>query len=289
MEWYRNFLRKHGIVGLLMTFLAFGYVTLIFVQGGLQEGFTDFYNKLTFPMEGQALIGQPWSLLTYWWTTHPYAIWLLLVDMYLLYTFGHILNAMLGDLRTQGLVLFGLFVVPLIAFVFVNLLPTVEQAATAHLFGLMALNSMLIAAAITLVPNYEFRIIRWNVPLIYVGIILLAIPIIGGRAIWTVYGTAAITGALSGFGVIRALRAGLDLTKWGQFRLFGDGERVRTRTRARAGGGESSPRRSKITVVHSRPASDEEELNRILDRINDVGYEGLTRKEKETLDRLSGQ
>ena len=292
MEWYRRFLAKNGIVGVIMSAMAVVYVLNFFLTGILGEaGYNEYYANTTFPMDLETLVSRPWTILTYWLMEQPLLIWLFLVDMVLLYTYGHILNAMVGDRVTQGIIVFAILVNAILTLLISNILPTVEVTPTVALWGLSSVNCTLIAAAVTLVPNYNFQIIRSNVKLIWVGLTLLAIQFLVYRFVFAVTGIGCVVGALVGFGLIRSLQSGVDLTAWAQFSFGSKSPKSRIRVHINEGEKNDAPRsrqKRRINVVHSPSATnDEEELNRILDRINEVGYEGLTRKEKETLERLS--
>lgn len=289
MQWYKRFLEKYGAVGLLMSMAAVSYIAIILLQGILQESFDDFYRQITLPVNFETFIKQPWSILTYSLASHPLAIWFLVIDMVLLYTFGHIMNALLGDRFTQGLITFAMIVNAFIVMAIANVLPTVEVTDKAFLFGMHLINCTLIGAAVTLSPNYEFQIIRWKVPLLYVGLFLLLLPLLAYRAVWTVMGLATVIGPLMGFLIIRSKQNGTDLTRWLQLPIFeekavssrSNDARIRVRVRERV------EHKDPVKVQGAARTSDAEELDRLLDKINEVGYDGLSKKEKETLDRLS--
>ena len=289
MEWYKRFLQKNGIVGLFMTIVAVMYILLILVQGTLGDNFDAVYRAITLPVHMPTFAENPWTLLTYWMVTPPLWIWLLIVDMFLIYTFGNILNAMVGDKRTQGILFFAILVNAIATITFVNILPTVEASEHAPLFGLQSINATLIMATIVLVPRYDFMIIRQRVPLVYIGAGMLIIMALSYRLIWTTLGVSVLVGAIVGFVWIKVLQTGTDLTSWLQFNI--GFERKTT-------SGGSSGARERIRVVQSNyrvkekkkepEISDQEKLDRLLDRITEVGFDNLSRKEKEELRRLSG-
>lgn len=290
MEWYKRFLQKNGIIGLFMTVVAVVYILLILVQGTIGDSFDAVYKAITLPVHMPTFAENPWTLLTYWMVTPPLWIWILLVDMVLIYTFGNILNAMVGDKRTQGILFFAILVNAIATITLVNVLPTVEASEHAPLFGLHSVNAALIAACITLVPRYEFRIIRTHVPLLYIGAGMLVIMSLSYRLIWTTMGVSILVGALVGFIWIKVMQNGTDLTSWLQFNIGFEAQ------------GSNVTRgvpRERIRVVQSNlrtkekkkepEVSDQERLDRLLDRIGEVGYDNLSRKEKEELRRLSGE
>lgn len=280
------------MVGLFMSIYAVVYVLMIVMLGVLDtESYNTFVYKVSLPVDIPALAKAPWTILTYWMVSQPFWIWLLIVDMMLIYTFGNILNAMVGDRRTQGILFFSIIVNAVLTVTLVNLLPTVEASPTAPVFGLHTINATLITAAITLVPNYEIRIIRWRTKLLYVGLVMLFIMAVSYQLIWTTQGTGVLVGMLVGFSWIKILQRGTDLTSWFQFNIGFETHNPRpvdplVRSRIRVV--QTTARQKKEAAPKKPPkASNAERLDQLLDKINEIGYQNLTRKEKEELDRLS--
>ena len=154
------------MIGLFMTIYAVVYVLMIVMLGILGESFSVFFNSVALPVEVSVFLRKPWTLLTWWFVSEPMHLWIVLVDLSLIYTFGNILNAMLGDRRTQGVLFLSILVNAILTVVLVNLLPTTDAGTSTPVFGLHSLNATLIAAAITIVPSYKFKIIRWEVKLV---------------------------------------------------------------------------------------------------------------------------
>lgn len=289
MEWYKRFLRKNGIIGLFMTVVSVFYILLLIVNGTVgPETYEKIYYSLTLPVNVPTFAKNPWTILTYWMVTPPLWIWLLIVELSLIYTFGNILNAMVGDKRTQGILFFAILVNGLVTIALVNLLPTVEASSDASIFGLHSLNATLIAAAITLVPRYDFVIIRQRIPLIYIGAGMLIILAVSMRLIWSSMGVSVLVGALVGFVWVKVLQKGTDFSSWLQFNIGFPASQSTGNPAVR----------ERIRVVQSNyqrkeskkepELSDQEKLDLLLDKIGDVGLQGLSRKEKEELKRLSG-
>lgn len=295
MGWYGQFLKRFGFAGVLLTLLSLSYVVL-FLMFGLMgpEQFDALYIKLTLPVSLETAVNQPWSVLTYWLTSHPTQFWFLLVDLVVLYAFGHILNAMIGDRRTQGIVVFAIVTNAVFTILLCNVLPTVEYTPVTRMGGFGPINATLIAATITLVPRYNFRVLFWDLPLLYIGLFMLLLSVVSHRAIFTMEGTAEIIGAVVGFLLIKVLRSGWDVTRWFQ----GASNRPQP----------AIPRQPEPVFSNQRPVvrsinpkqkptnqqqpselSEEEELDLLLDKINEVGYAGLSQREKERLDKLSGK
>ncbi len=296
MEWYKRFLRKNGMVGLVMTIIAVVYVLGILVQGTV--GMSEFNQwaaaNWQMPIHIPTFARHPWTLLTYWTYIPPLAIWLLIVDLFIVYTFGNILNAMVGDRRTQGIIFFAIIVNGVVTLTLTNILPTVQGGEQTALFGFHSVNATLIAACITLVPRYEFQIIRRPVALVWIGAGILLVLILGYRAVQTAMGTSVMVGALVGFVWIKILQTGTDLTSWLQFNIGFDTQnperaiKTVSRNRDRIRVMEPQTQKKEGRQEKKKPQlSDAERLDQLLDKISEVGYEKLSRKEKEELKRLS--
>ncbi|MFM2376196.1 MAG: hypothetical protein RLZZ165_1293 [Bacteroidota bacterium] len=298
MSWYRQFLQRFGFTGVMLTLLTVAYLVLFMMLGLMGEGgFGVFYSQISLPVHLETAIRQPWSLFTYWLAAHPTQFWFLFLDLVVLYAFGHLLNTMVGNLRTQGIIVLAIVVNAMLTIALSNLLPTVESNAETRMSGFSAVNATLVAATITLVPRYSFRILFWDVPLVYIGLFMLAASIVSLRAVFTVAGTAEIVGAGIGFLMIKYLRSGWDVTRW----LQGTAQRPQPQIPRPPEMVYSDQRKVVVRAIHpqQRPASvqpspqtgknEAEELDDLLDKINEVGYSGLTKQEKERLDALSKQ
>jgi membrane associated rhomboid family serine protease len=295
MDWYRRFLRQFGFAGLLLSVLAISYVALLILFVVLREkGFNTLFMAMALPMNVDTAVNQPWSVFTFWLANPPMLFWVLLVDMVTLYAFGHILNALLGDRRMQRIFVIAVVANSMLTIAFANLLGTVEGMDTAPIFGFSSINATLIAAAITLVPRYNFRILFWNIPLLYIGVLLLGASIASYRAVFTATGLSLMVGALTGFVIIKVMQNGIDIVQW--FRVRPENQRHQPTPREpvysqhRPVVKAINPKQKATSPQNPLPEmSEEEELDRLLDRINEVGYDALSRHEKERLDKLAGK
>lgn len=291
MKWYSQFLKKYGFAGFLITLLAVSFVVFVFVFAGIgDDRFTGLFRILSLPLDLNEAIKQPWSIFTYWFVMHPIAFWQVIIDLIILYTFGHILNAMLGDHRIQGIVLFCIVVNALFTIGMANLLPFVSISADLRLSGFDTINASLIAAAITLVPRYNFRVFLWDLPLVFVGGFLLLLSFATQMFVFSAGGISILVGAGIGSLLIVGMRRGIDPTSWLQFRFALRPESVpEKRERAMANHRIQIKNMNRSDSQEKPQMSEAEELDLLLDKINDVGYAKLSRAEKERLDLLSGK
>lgn len=219
------------------------------------------------------------KLLTHFWTPITYmfmhaGIFHILFNMLWLYWFGQIFEEYLGNKRTIGLYVLGGLSGALFFVAAYNIFPFFEMAVTgATVVGASASVMAIVVGTATLLPDYSLSLIligpvklKW-IALFFVVVDFLSIagPNAGGEF-------AHLGGALFGFICIKQLQRGHD---WigaitGIFR---------------------SKSKLKVAVKNSDKNQSgkprQEEIDRILDKISQTGYESLNKQEKEILFRAS--
>lgn len=216
-----------------------------------------------------------WTPLTYMFM-HD-GIFHILFNMLWLYWLGRIFEEYLGNNRIVGVYLLGGFTGALFFVLSYNFFPVFAAVLPiATTVGASASVMAIVVATATLLPNFSIPImfigpvkLKW-IAIFYVIFDFLSIagPNSGGEI-------AHIGGALMGFIYIKRLQKGSDWIA-NINNVF-----------------KSGPKLSKLKVVarntnkrtNTRPREDEVDL--ILDKISKVGYENLSKEEKEVLFRAS--
>lgn len=245
---------------------------------------------LGVPSSLNHLLYRPWTLITYAFVHQ--GLLHLLFNMLLLYWFGNILADFAGNKRVLPVYILGALVGALLFIAGYNLLPVLKPSIGMPMIGASAGVLALVVAAATLVPDYSITLfligavrIKWlALALVIIDIISLPLSNAGGHL-------AHLGGAICGFIYIAQLRRGRDLGRW----IHETAEYA------------SNPRlgKHKLRTVHKsvKPASknhsstqqlkdlrlQEEQLDRILDKISQSGYESLTKDEKDFLFRYSNK
>jgi hypothetical protein len=154
--------------------------------------------------------------------------------------------------------------------------------------GFMPVIMVLVISCITLVPSYPIQLFLFGqVKIVWVGIILLIIEIASALGI-TPLALAIAFGALLGFSYIYLLNKGTDITDiiWSYY------QDARSKPKMKVKYGEKTTK-GKEASTSSRPnlkgSVSQEEIDKILDKINAKGYESLSREEKEALFKASSQ
>jgi membrane associated rhomboid family serine protease len=240
-------------------------------------------NGLSMPSGFIQILKQPWSVLSHMFL--HVGFWHILWNMVMLYWFGRIVGDFIGDNRVLAIYIMGGL---LGAFFYVaadHLLPGGSNGNAYALGASAAVMAMLWTAA-SLSPEYVMHlIIIGPVRLKYIAIALFFLDLIGTSGTSNTGGHwAHIGGAVFGIGMVYLLRKGMDLTE--PFQQF-PWNKVKQRKKTA---------RSNFVVVHKtdeRKAQTKStgnmqaELDRILDKINQKGYENLNDEEKEFLYQVS--
>lgn len=289
MEWYRNFNQKFSVVGNLMLATGGTYLLGIILLIALGEArFTTLYGVFTLPTQLSEAVQQPWSVFTFVFVNHPLTLWMALVDVMLMFSFGRLLQTMVGRERFKWLVVGYISAVALLTLFVAQFLPTLTATPDASLFGMYGLNMAIITTCLVLAPRLRVRLYLWEVELIWVGLVVLALSLISYRAIYSLTGTsiliAILVGATTGYFLRR--QQGSPYPRYPR-PAFQQQSIALDRVRVR----EVRPNpqhKGKFTVVGGQSAAEpEDELDRLLDRINEVGIDGLTALEKKRLEELS--
>lgn len=276
---------------------------VIFVVLELLGVFTFFGNSgETFDI-GREYFGLPlqWSDLLYrLWTPFTYmfvhdGFWHILWNMIFLYWFGKILAEYLGGAKVVNLYvlggLMGAFVYSLIYPVLLALIYPSADPATfdGNLVGASGAVFAVVFGTATLMPNYAvFLLFLGPVRIKYIALVYMLMFIIGLKGGNMGGELAHIGGALMGFIYIRQLQAGRDWGSWIQSTIravegiFKPSSRIKVthRKETKSTRGNRGPAPSRKS---SASEASQEEIDAILDKISERGYESLTKEEKQKL------
>ncbi len=237
---------------------------------------------LMLPASVSTLLVQPWTMVSYMFL-HS-GIFHILFNMLVLYWFGGIFQEYLGKQKfiyTYFLagIFGGLFYV-LCYNVFPYFSSSVENSKA---LGASAAIMGIVFGTATLLPNFEVVFAIFGaIRLKYIALFYLVIDLVGISGSNSGGHLAHIGGALFGFLFIKQLQNGYDWTKYpvkivdGISGIF---------------------KKKKLTVAYKnpnnitvkKPVVTQEEVDRILDKISQSGYENLSSKEKEILFKAGKQ
>jgi hypothetical protein len=205
------------------------------------------------------------------------------------YWFGSLITEYIGTRRLFGLYFWGSIVGAIAYLLMYNLLPAFKEAIpVSTLRGASAGIYAVIVGAATLIPHYSFRLILiGNVRIWIIASFMIVLSIAstvdkdnpGGNL-------AHLGGALIGYIFIRQLQNGRDMSKIVSnflkfFKKFG-----KVTPELKITYRNETKTLTKTDVIETE-IPNQTEIDRILDKINQTGYNSLSQQEKQRLFRAS--
>ncbi len=258
---------------------------VVLIIGGQEELYSTVIGWFMLPASLSDFLMRPWSLVTYFFLHE--GVMHILFNMLFLYWFGRIIKEFLGDAKVVNLYVLGGLAGGLFYLLIYNLFPYfADQVAYSRLLGASAGVFAVVVGAATLMPNYTmFLLFIGPVRIKYIALFYIILSIAGSAGANAGGELAHLGGALLGYLYIRQLQQGNDWGRWVQgFLAFAKGlfkPRPKVRVSYRSGkGGRTTTRRS---ADKATPVTSQEEIDAILDKISQSGYESLTKEEKQKL------
>ena len=247
------------------------------------------------PSDLSLLLRRPWTLVTYMFA--HYGLFHILFNMLWLYWLGRIFMEFFSPKQLTGLYVLGGWGGALLFLLSTNLLPFfTSQSVPFHLYGASASVVAIVVAIAVFVPDYKIGLLFiGEVPVKWIAIVTVLISLIGLDGSNAGGNIAHIGGILVGVWYGLRIRQGHDITRPlnklidSIVALFNgcsmprfNWHRKRRVTGTTAKGGAQQDKSS------TQPSSvTEEELDRILKKIKDTGYDGLTEEERNKLFNVS--
>ena len=222
-----------------------------------------------------------WTILTYGWVHNGFWEWF--TDMIWLYWFGSALQMIVGYRQVIPVYIYGL----LAGGVFCLLAQLIPGGAFALNYPLMTGQAgvmALAAAALTISPKYRFYLSEhFSIPLVVVAAIYLVLTLATHRTPPLLMLSAG--GLLAGFLCMRALKRGIQPGGWMQniYTKLSAWVAPKDDLSQRA----NSRRNIVINSLKNNAGANATHIDELLDKINQRGYNSLTKQERELLIQAS--
>jgi len=265
--------RLNLLIGInVAVFLAMGIFyaveSLATGHAALQE---TIFASLQLPSYLPGLLKHFWAPFTYMFLHE--GIFSVIFNMLWLYWMGQIIEDYLGGKKLTAIYIFGGLGGALFYLIAFNAIPTFADARLGtFIIGAPACVTAVIVAAATLLPNYGVFIIFFEIRLKWLASIYVIFNILSLTGPHAAGGFAQLGAALLGFVFIRQLQNGNDWSKPFE-KLFQPKPKLKIAVK------------NSGKITNAKPRQDE--IDRILDKISQTGYESLNKQEKETLFRAS--
>jgi len=271
----------------LIAFFILLISRVVLTLSGFGEVYKEGLKWIMMPASLSTLAKQPWSIFTYFFLHE--GLFHILFNLLFLYYFGLLIHQYLGSRKLANLyILGGVFGAGFYLLMY-NIAPYFSGAVdTSFMLGASAGVFAVVVGAATLAPQTTFVLLLFGpVKIVYIAafyVILSFANSIGENAGGEI---AHLGGAMLGFGYIFLLRKGWDLgmpiQKIGMFyeNLFSRRAPKVSYRRTTSTGSRSA--KTEQTQPVAKDALSQEEVDKILDKIAEKGYEGLTKEEKRKL------
>jgi membrane associated rhomboid family serine protease len=268
--------------------MAVIYVFSKMAQHG--EIFEAVLGQVALPSSFSRFITHPWTLITHAFVHDLGGILHILFNMLALYWFGKLIIEYLGNDKFIALYVLGFLAGATFYLLVHNTIPFYMERQGLAYGASAAVNAIVIGAA-TLLPDYTIFLIFFGpVRLKWIAFIWVVVAFIGTVGANAGGDVAHLGGALMGFIYIKQLKAGVDWGNWITVTLDWFGGLFKPSSKVKVTYRKDEPKQGAFkAAAPGKPANKsfnkatQDEIDAILDKISDKGYESLTKDEKEKL------
>ena len=274
------------------VFVLLGVIQVFSTIAGVEELFIFTYRQFSIPPQFAEFFTRPWTILTYAFAHDMDRVFHILFNMLFLYWFGKLVVEYLGSQKIINLYVLGALAGSLCYLLIYNTIPYYIQSTNFHgMVGASAAVNAVMVAAATLTPNYTFFLFFFGpVKIKYIAAFYVVISFLGTIGTNAGGNIAHLGGAAVGYIYITQLQKGVDWGSWiltiqkSVKGLFVKQSKIKvTHKKTRSGSSGSKAKRSSPQSSGTANLPNQDEIDAILDKISQKGYESLTKEEKQKL------
>jgi membrane associated rhomboid family serine protease len=273
----------------VLVFITLHFVNIAYELTNSPKGLFDEQVLPMFflPAKLNMLIAKPWTVLSHMFS--HYDVWRLIGNVFFLWTFGYLLQDLTGNRHVIPVYFYGSLAGVLVFLICANTIPRFSNISeTLHLTGAgVAVMTIALAATVT-APDYRiFPMISGGIPIWVITAIYLVIVLanLSGSGHSLPEFAAHLAGGLTGFFYVRQLQRGNDWSNWMHrfyswlMNLFNPNNK---KTKQPVSKQFFYKTKDKEPFTRT-PNISQKRIDDILDKINQKGYDSLTKEEKEIL------
>lgn len=285
---------NNGLIQLIIiniaVFVALGILAVFSSIMGTDGLFTFAFKQFTIPAPIGEFLTRPWTIITYAFAHSFNNLWHILMNMLVLYWFGKVFVDFLGSQKLINLYVMGGIAGGVTYLLAYNLIPF--YADRIHVFdGMVGASAAVFAISVataTYWPDHKFFLMFFGpVKIKYLVGIYLFISFLGSVGANAGGNLAHLGGALVGFIYAKQLSKGIEIGTW-VFKsmdfiksFFVNRPKIKVTHRQKKSSSNGSRRTSGSSSKHSNYS--QAEIDKILDKISERGYDSLSKEEKEKL------
>ena len=270
----------------VIVFLVLVVFRVLFTVSEHGEIFQAIHSELSIPAALPVFLTRPWTIITYAFVHDLSGIFHILFNMLALYWFGRLFIEYLGSDKMIAVYVLGALAGGVLYLIVYNTVPFyINRTPLLGMVGASAAVYAVMVAIATLLPDYTFLLLFFGpVKIKYIALVYIVVSFLGSVQENAGGNVAHLGGALIGFIYTKQLQAGVNWGGWitatlDWFKnLFTPKPKVKVTYRSNA---ESSRKATSGRGASHKPS--QEEIDAILDKISDRGYESLSKEEKEKL------
>ncbi len=269
----------------VIVYMVLAVLYVFSTAAGFATFFESIHAQLSIPAPFFVFITKPWTIITYSFVHDLTGVFHILFNMLAFYWFGKIFIEYLGSDKLIAVYVLGAIAGGVSYLLVYNTIPFYTERIPLHgMVGASAAVYAVLVATATLLPDYTIFLLFFGaVRIKYIAIIYIVISFLGSVGGNAGGNVAHLGGALIGFVYIKQLQIGVNWGSWITITLdwmkglFSTRSKVKVTYRS----AEPKTRASKSTAASSKAT--QAEIDAILDKISDRGYESLSKEEKEKL------
>ena len=269
------------------VFLVLGILYVFSRILGFEPVFTLIHDQFSIPPKLAEFITRPWTIVTYAFMHDLSSIMHILFNMLAFYWFGKLFIEYLGSDKLISLYLLGALAAGVTYLLVFNTVPFFKnQANFPGMVGASGAVYAVMVAAATLMPNYTFFLMFLGpIKIKYIAGFYIILSFLGSVGANAGGNIAHLGGALMGFVYIKQLQVGVNWGGWITATLDWFSGLFTSRPKVKVSYRKNEAPNGKRNVNLS--GISQKEIDEILDKISDGGYESLTKEEKEKLFKAS--
>lgn len=276
----------------VVAFVVLGVLGVVLTLSGQSQLFSAATRYLMLPADPAQVILQPWTLITYFFFHKGF--FHILWNMLFMYWFGRLITEYLGQNKLLGLYVWGGIGGGILYLLVYNLLPFyAPMVESSYLLGASGGVIAIVVGAATFQPNYAVQLIFFGpVKMKYIAAFYVVLSVLQSTGPNAGGEIAHLGGALMGYLMISQLQKGNDWSKpvvsfilWVKS-FFKPQPKIKVSYRSESKTRSSASKRT--TKTTKGPSADQgsmsqEEIDAILDKISEKGYDALSKTEKQKL------
>jgi membrane associated rhomboid family serine protease len=270
------------------VFLVLGVLYVFSRILNFEGFFSIIHDQFTIPPRLPDFILRPWTIITYAFAHSLTDIFHILFNMLFLYWFGKLFIEYLGSDKLIAIYVLGALAAGITYLLVFNTVPFFkEQANFPGMVGASGAVFAVMVATATLIPDYTFYLMFLGpVRIKYIAAFYIVLSFLGSVGSNAGGNVAHLGGALMGFIYVKQLQAGVDWGGWITAVIYWVKDLFKSQKKVKVTYRKNEAATNGKKNVNASGIS-QKEIDEILDKISDGGYESLTKEEKEKLFKAS--